>query len=309
MAMSRHGGPHPFTLRQAQYALAVAELKSFRKAAERCHVSQPSLSAQLSELEGALSVRLFDRDRRSVQVTRAGEAVLPRLRAVVLAADDVAVAAASTQDPFSAPLTVGIIPTVAPYLLPELVPRLRKTLPGARVLWSEEKTASVMERLASGALDAGVVATDEVTAQLSGVVLGNDPFVLATSKHHALAATKRRATMSDLDGEAVVLLEEGHCFREQALHLCKRANAEELDLRATSLQTLAQMVALGTGVTLLPTLSVSTEVRRGELVIREFGAPQPSRTLRLLWRKGSSAEKALRLLAPVLTEAVRARVG
>lgn len=289
--------------------MAVAELKSFHRAAERCHVSQPSLSAQLAALETGLGIRLFDRDRQSVRISRAGAELLPRLQAMVLAADELVAGAAATQGPFALTLTIGVIPTVAPYLLPELLPRLRKSLPKARIRWSEEKTSSVLERIATGELDAGVLATDERNHQLEGVVLGKDPFVLATGKGHALAAGKGRATLADLEGESVVLLEEGHCFREQALLLCTRGRAEELDLRATSLQTLSQMVALGAGVTLLPKLSVSTEARRGELAIREFGTPEPSRTLRLIWRTGSSAEAPLRLLAPILVDAIRARVG
>jgi LysR family hydrogen peroxide-inducible transcriptional activator len=306
--MSRSAAPYPFTLRQAQYAVVLAETKSFGRAAERCHVSQPSLSAQLAELERGLGVRLFERDRRSVRVSRAGAELLPRLKALTLAADELLAASTATQDPFALPLKLGIIPTIAPYLLPEVLPRLRKKLPLARILWSEEKTSSVLERVINGELDGGVVATDEDEPGLKDVVLGKDPFVLAAPRGHALAGDKRRAQLSDLEGESVVLLEEGHCFRDQALQLCARGKAEELDVRATSLGTLSQLVSLGAGVTLLPKLALQTEVRRGELVIREFGAPSPSRTIRLLWRKGSSAEKPMQLLAPLLADAVTARL-
>jgi LysR family hydrogen peroxide-inducible transcriptional activator len=292
----------PFSLRQLQYAVAVAEELSFRKAAERCHVSQPSLSAQLAELEGALGVRLFERDRRRVLPTSAGHELLERANRILLEAADFVEAARRAGDPFSGTLRVGVIPTVSPYLLPLVTPRLRSDFPRLTIAWLEEKTAVLTRALEGGTLDAAILALESEIGEVEREVIAEDPFVLAAPCEHPLVKKSAPARTSDLAEADVLLLDDGHCFREQALAVCSKAKARELEFRATSLPTLVQMVAGGAGVTLLPELSVATETERAKLRVRPFARPAPHRTLALVWRKSSPLGQALRRLALVMRE-------
>lgn len=294
--------PHPFTLRQLQYVVAVAERRSFRQAAEACRVAQPSLSAQVAQVEDLLSVRLFERDRRKVVVTAAGAAFVARARAILLEADGLQDAARTLGDPLAGPLRLGVIPTVGPYLLPEVAPALRARFPRLRFLWTEDKTASLVERLGRAELDGALVALEAELGDLPRVVLGKDPFVFAAPPGHALASSRRALDPRDLDGEQVLFLDDGHCFRDQALAFCARKGVEEAGYRATSLATLVQMAAGGAGVTLLPTLALAVENRRHALHVRPFATHPPARTLALVWRRGSAVEPALRAVGEVLRE-------
>jgi LysR family transcriptional regulator, hydrogen peroxide-inducible genes activator len=297
---------YAFTLRQLQYALAVAETRSFRRAAERCHVSQPALSAQLAQLESALGVTLFERDRRRVLVTAAGGELLERARRILLATDDLVEVAKGIGDPLSGTLRLGIIPTISPYLLPTIAPALRAAHPQLTVQWVEDKTPTLAEDLAHGRIDAALVALEAELGEVDHAVVASDPFVLAVSSSHPLARSGRPAHAEDLRGARVLLLDDGHCFREQALQVCHDAGAEELGFRATSLGTLAQMVASDGGVTLLPRLAVPTEARRGTLSLRRFAKPAPRRTLALIWRRSSPLVASLRALAGTIRDAYEA---
>lgn len=294
--------PHPFTLRQLQYALAVAETLSFRRAAERCNVSQPALSAQLAQLEEVLGVRLFERDRRRVLATAAGNALLERARAALAVADELVDAAQRARDPLAGRLRIGVIPTLSPYLLPVVAPALRAAYPRLTTVWVEDKTEWLLRGLGEGALDAALLALEAKLGELEHQVVATDPFVLATRPDHPLAARSSPVALGELADAEVLLLDEGHCFREQALAYCSRAKARELEFRATSLGTLSQMVAGGTGVTLLPALAVPTEARRAGLAIRSLAAPVPARTVVLGWRKRSPIAAALREVTAVLRE-------
>jgi LysR family hydrogen peroxide-inducible transcriptional activator len=300
----RHS-PYPVTLRQLQYVVAVAEARSFRRAAEACAVSQPSLSAQLAEAERALGVRLFERDRRGVLVTGAGAVLLERARRLLLDADDLLEAARRHADPLAGTLRLGILPTVGPYLLPGGAPAVRAALPKLQVLWEEDRTAALVRKVAAGALEGALVAREADLGDLVHVELAADPFVLAAPPDHPLARDLGPLEVRALRGERVLLLDDGHCLREQALEVCARGRAEEAGYRATSLPTLVQMVAGGGGVTLLPRIAVETEAPRAGLVVRPFAAPVPRRTLVLAWRRGAAAEPALRAVA----EALRARLA
>ncbi|MCP3102846.1 LysR substrate-binding domain-containing protein [Myxococcus sp. K15C18031901] len=297
-----HLAPHPFTLRQLQYAVAVAESLSFRKAAARCHVSQPSLSAQLALLEEALGVQLFERDRRRVLPTSAGEKLVERARRILLEADDLLEESRRVGDPFAGTLRVGVIPTVSPYLLPAVAPALRRRFARLTLAWVEEKTEVLIRELDAGSLDAALVALEAEVGDVEREVIAKDPFFLVTSHTHPLGTKDTPATPGELREANVLLLDEGHCLRAQALAFCSRARAHELEFRATSLSTLAQMVASGTGVTLLPALALPTEVRRAELKVRPLAEPVPYRTLALVWRRRSPLTAALRELAGVLHE-------
>lgn len=293
---------YPWTLRQLQYVAAVAETRSFRRAAELCGVSQPSLSAQVAQIEAVLAVQLFERTKRQVLLTAAGEALLARTRQLLRDADDLDEAATWLTDPFAGNLRIGVIPTISPYLIPEIAPALRTRHPRLRLLWTEDKTAVLVAKLHCGDLDAALVALEADLGDVEHGVLGRDPFVLATPLGHPLGIRTTPAHPRELRGAQVLLLDDGHCLRDQTLPLCERAKAEELDYRATSLATLTQMVAGGAGVTLLPQLALASEARRSVIRTREFAKPPPGRTLVLAWRRGSARAEALRAIAGNMKE-------
>jgi LysR family hydrogen peroxide-inducible transcriptional activator len=297
--------PHPVTLRQLQYVVAVADQKSFRKAALACHVSQPALSAQIAQAESALGCRLFDRDTQRVVVSAAGRSFVERARELLLRADALVEETQREADPLSGPLRLGIIPTVGPYLLPEVARPLREAFPRIRFSWVEDRTAALMKLLKAGELDAAIVALEtEDLGEVQSLVLGRDPFLLATPSDHALARSKTAVSPEVLAGERVLVLEEGHCFGEQVAWVCARARGTELDVCATSLATLSQMVVGGAGVTLLPSLALEVENRRGTLHLRPFSGKAPARTLALVWRKNTPAHQAVRAIAPTLRKGV-----
>jgi LysR family transcriptional regulator, hydrogen peroxide-inducible genes activator len=294
--------PHPLTLRQLQYAVAVAEQLSFRRAADRCHVSQPSLSAQLAQLEQALGIQLFERSRRKVLVTPAGRDLIERARRLLVAADDLVAAGRRAGDPLAGTIRLGVIPTVAPYLLPTAAPGLRRRFRRLTLAWREDRTAALVAALAAGELDGAVVALEADLGEVEHEVIAADPFLLAVGKGHPLARKRTAATVADLRGADVLLLDEGHCFRDQALEVCALARAGEAEFRATSLTTLVQMVAGGTGLTLLPALAARTEAGRGGLHVRPLASARAQRTLALVWRPRSPLAPALRQIAQALRD-------
>jgi len=297
------GAPHPFTLRQLQYAVAVANTLSFRRAAELCRVAQPSLSAQVAALEKGLGVTLFERDRRRVLLTAAGRDLVDRARRILVASDDLLDASRRLSDPLAGMVRVGVIPTISPYLLPGVTPVLHANYPLLTIVWVEDKTAVLTEQLSSGALDAALLALEADVGDFESAVVASDPFVLAAPPGDPLVAGRGPARLAELKGRRVLLLDDGHCFRDQALEVCSRARARELEVRATSLPTLSQMVARGLGVTLLPRLAVATEAGRAGLEVRPFEEPAPHRTIALVWRRGSPWDATLRKVAETLAEA------
>jgi LysR family hydrogen peroxide-inducible transcriptional activator len=262
----------------------VAEARSFRRGAARCHVSQPALSAQIALLEESLGARLFERGPR-LGITAAGEELLARARALLGHADELADEAARGADPFAKTVRLGVIPTIAPYFLPEIAPALRAKYPKLRIVWIEDKTPALRARLEHGELDGMIAARESALGDVAQETIGADVFVLATQPGHALARAKRPAHLDALTDERVMLLDDGHCFRDQVLALCARSGLSEHELRATSLATLVQMVAGGVGVTLLPSLALEAENRGGALALRPLAPPPPARTLVLAWRK------------------------
>ncbi|MEB3298821.1 MAG: LysR substrate-binding domain-containing protein [Candidatus Sericytochromatia bacterium] len=293
---------HPFTLRQLQYIVAVADELSFSKAAERCRVAQPSLSTQVAQVEDALGLQLFERDRRRVLVTLAGEEFIERARSLLTEADDLVDTARRAADPFSGTLRLGVIPTVAAYALPHLTPHLRARLPGLTILWTEDRTSALRTRLEAGQLDAAFWALEADLGAVEHVVVAIDPFVLATSATDPLGAEVGPLPLEALQDRDVLLLDDGHCLREQAISHCARAGARERAFRATSLPTLCQMVAAGAGVTLLPALAAAIEGGRSALRLRPLTDPVPSRTLILAWRRRAPMARALAQLAGHMRE-------
>jgi LysR family hydrogen peroxide-inducible transcriptional activator len=280
----------------------VAERLSFRRAAEACAISQPALSLQVQQLETQLGARLFERDRRRVLLTPAGEALVPHLRATLLALDGLVAAARALDDPLAGTLRLGVIPTVAPYVLPSVVGALRKRYPKLRLLLREERTARLVERVQEGKLDLALLALEAELGNLETLALYSDPFVVVAPAGHALAARKL-ARAQDLADEEVLLLEDGHCFRDQALSLCQRAGARELgDFRATSLNTLVRMVASGTGLTLLPAMAVASEVRAQDHLVTLPLERRAARTIGLAFRASTSRRATFERLAELLVE-------
>lgn len=293
----------PVSLRQLQYLVAVADARSFRRAAEACHVAQPSLSTQVALAEELLGVHLFERDRRGVRVTPAGEALVQQARQVLVAASDLRNLAQQYSDPFRGTLRFGVIPTAGPYLLPDITPALVHTFPDLTLLWKEERTSALVQQINDGALDGAILALEADIGPCEYALLGRDPFVLAGAPAHPLMRSRKPATLQELSGAALLLLEDGHCFRDQAVSLCTQTGAKQMSFRATSLSTLAQMASSGTAVTLLPSLALTVENRRSQLRVRRFAPPVPGRTLVFAWRRGSALRPALSRVAGTMRAA------
>ncbi len=265
-------------------------------------MAQPSLSAQVAELEAALELQLFERDRRRVLITPRGQALLELARQILVQADDLRASAKRVADPFIGTLRIGVIPTIAPYLVPSATSGIRRSYPKLTTLWVEEKTDALSAQLAAGMIDGAVLALEAELGEVDHAVIASDPFVLAAPQNHALMQKKAPITLKELRSAELLLLDEGHCMREQALEFCTSVKARELEFRATSLSTLVQLVVQGAGVTLLPRLALATETQRAELGIREIAAPAPARTIAMIWRKGSSLGSALAAIAVSIRE-------
>lgn len=294
------GGTYPFSLRQLQYAVAVADRLSFREAAATCYVSQPSLSAQIAQMEKILGVRLFERNKRRVLVTSIGATVIARARLILRMADDLVDEVHQTGDPFSGTLKIGIIPTLSPYLLPQLTRALHKAYPHLSIRWTEDKTRILVQHLESGVLDAALLALEADIGDLEREIIAEDEFVLVAPRGHVLAVDRARIGTRELRGQNLLVLEEEHCFGEQAATFCSRKNASVDAFRATSLTTLVQMAAGGMGATLLPELALPHEVKGTNLCIRFFAEPTPRRTIGLIWRRHYPFAASLRQLSTTI---------
>ena len=293
-------------LRDLRYLVALADERHFGKAAERCFVSQPTLSAQVRKLEEYLGVPLVERQPKRVALTPTGEKVVRRARTLLQEADAIVDLARTDRDPLAGALKLALIPTVGPYLLPHVVGRLRKELPRLKLMLYEYQTEPLLQKLRAGDIDLGIVALPVVIDGLEAAELYDEPFMLAVPAAHALADVER-VKIDDLRGETLLLLEDGHCLRDQALEVCSRIRVNEAqDYRATSLETLRQMVAAGHGVTLLPELAAETSVgtARG-LRIKPFARPAPSRTLGAVWRKSTTRGPAIEAIVAAVRGAMR----
>jgi LysR family hydrogen peroxide-inducible transcriptional activator len=290
-------------IRDLRYLVALADTRHFGQAADRCHVSQPTLSAQIRKLEEYLGVTLVERQPRRVALTAEGERVVERARRLVKEADDIIELARGSRDPLSGRLRIGLIPTVGPYLLPRVASRLRRRLPRLQLLLFEYQTGPLLERLRNGEIDLGILALPVSLEGLESRPLYDEPFMVAVPDKHPLAAQKA-VKPADLNGETLLLLEDGHCLRDQALEVCGRIDVhEEPDFRATSLETLRQMVGAGLGITLLPELAVDGPfaAARG-LAVRPFTRPVPVRTIGAVWRRSSTRGPAIQAVCDVVAE-------
>ncbi|MCO6414892.1 LysR substrate-binding domain-containing protein [Siccirubricoccus sp. KC 17139] len=286
-------------LRDLRYLLAVAEHRHFGRAAEACHVSQPTLSAQLRKLEEELGVAFFERGARSVTLTAAGRALLPHAEAAVAAADALAGGAQAMADPLAGTLRLGIIPTLAPFLLPPFMPQLRAELPRLALEPWEDLTEALLDRLRHHAVDAAVIATAPPPGELEAVPLAMEPFLAALPPGHVLVG-KGPVPEASLGAELLVLA-DGHCLSDQAIAACGRQGAAQgtgQGFRAVSLATLMNLVAAGFGATLLPALAAGAARQQG-LVLRPL-AGGTARELRLVFRAATPRRPALLALAGVL---------
>ena len=271
-------------IQSIKYLAALAKYSHFGKAAKACFVSQPTLSMQIKKLEDRLEVQLLERTNKSVKLTEIGALMAAHARAILLEMDAMREKAQAAKDPYSGKVKIGIIPTVAPYLLPLLIPKLTQIFPKITYHLLEAQTHSLLEALKLGTLDTAILALPVTDAHLITSAFFTEEFLLATPSGHILSKQKI-VKMADLKDEDLLLLDDGHCLREQALTVCHQARAQEMkEFRATSLETLRHMVAAGVGVTLIPKLASR---KSDGVAYIPFGNPKPARTLGLVWRKST----------------------
>jgi LysR family hydrogen peroxide-inducible transcriptional activator len=293
------------TLRQLRYFVTLAETQHFGQAALRCHVTQPALSMQIKELEAALGAPLVERARKGTLLTPAGREVARRARAILQSVQDLADLARQRAQILSGPLRVGVIPTIGPYLLPRILPRLHEVFPKLQLSVRETQTMLLARELLAGSLDLLILALPLKQPEIEELPLFDDVFALALPSRHPLGG-RERVAQTDLTGEHLLLLEEGHCLRDQALAVGQAAGASERDdFRASSLATVVQMVASGYGCTILPELAVPVEVNdRQGLRVVPFDRPPPVRTIGLAWRRTSPRQSEFVAFGQVVVQAL-----
>ena len=293
-------------LKDLRYLVAVADERHFGHAAEKCFVSQPTLSAQLKKLEDYLGVPLVERQPKRVVLTEAGRVIVERARKILEWSDEVVQLARAHREPLAGQLRVALLPTIGPYLLPQLAPEARKRLPRLELMLYEHQTDPMLEKLHAGELDVGILALPVPLDGLEARKLYDEPFVVALPESHRLA---KRASIrvDELGEETLLLLEDGHCLRDQALEVCARTGMrEKQDFRATSLETLRQMVAAGSGITLLPELASkgAYAAARG-VTVRPFAKPTPVRHVGAVWRRTTARKAAIDALCRIVPDSLR----
>lgn len=273
------------TLRQLEFAVTLADHGHFGRAAEACFISQPGLSGQIRELEQRVGAELFERSSRSVRLTAAGEDVVARARLILRDVDELTAAADAHRDSIAGRLRFAAIPTMAPYLLPDIVGTIRSLWPDAVLELQEQQSVDLVRQLENGDLDLGLLATPYDTATLHVEPLGDESFLVALPCGHELESTAP-LPLEELTGLSMLLLPEGHCLRDHALTACDLAGrVEHSEVHGASLSTLTQMVAGGVGTTLLPSSAVPVEARDGNgITVRPLEEPSPGRTIALVWR-------------------------
>jgi LysR family hydrogen peroxide-inducible transcriptional activator len=290
-------------LRDIKYILAVAETRHFGKAAERCFVSQPTLSGQIKKLEDQLGVVIFERTNRSVEVTPIGAEILSHARLLVEQADAIEQVARAHQDPLAGPLRIGAIPTLSPYLMPLVLVPLKRRCPQLKLVLFEETTEALLRRLDQHELDAALLATPTSNPDLTSIPLFDEPFWLAHPRGHPLYE-KDDITQDDLEAIDLLLLSEGHCLSHQVMEVCKLADrprtGEMADLRAASLETLLQLVGAGFGCTLVPALAIrGSWMTDSGIIARRLELPDARRRISLVFRRTFPRRAALETFAEV----------
>lgn len=291
-------------LRDLTYLVMLYEHGHFGKAADACFVSQPALSMQIKKLEDSLNVQLLERNNKSILFTPTGLAIVEQARKILREVEELRHIAKLAKDPYSGELKIGIIPTLAPYLLPIILTTLSKAFPKISFYLVEEKTQLLVEKLKEGSLDAALLAIPISEPQFNSQLLFEEEFLLATPKTHPLAKRKI-IKQQDLSKHRILLLEEGHCMREPTLALCHSAQTSEAkNFRATSLETLRHMVAAGVGITLMPQLAQKSN---DHIAYMPFAAPKPTRSIALFWRTSTAKENLLQDIAIHIKKAMQKR--
>jgi LysR family transcriptional regulator, hydrogen peroxide-inducible genes activator len=291
------------TLRQLRYFEALARFGHFGRAAEACAISQPALSVQVKELEEMLGVPLLERSARQIRLTSFGEEFVLRVREILRAVDELGDLARASKSQLAGRLRIGIIPTIAPYLLPAMISRLTRDNAGLDIHLRETVTPKLLQELSDGRLDTAIVALPVSEPSLTEVALFEENFLLVRPAEDAGKPVPNREKLREM---RLLLLEEGHCFREQALSFCTigagSPKPREL-LDGSALSTLVQMVGAGIGVTLIPEIAVAVETRSAPVSIARFEDPQPSRTIGMVWRKTSPIARQLMQVADLVRDA------
>jgi len=286
-------------LRNLEYLVAIGELKHFRKAAEKCFVSQPTLSGQLKKLEAYMGVQLVERTTRNVFLTPIGEEIVRISRTILADVDSIENLVTTYSDPMCGSVNIGLIPTIAPYLLPLIVEPINQTYPQLEIILHEVQTEVMLRKLIEGTLDAGILATPIEMTGLEEIILYTEPFYVATNNQHPFAS-KLSIKKEDLRGETLLLLEEGHCLRGQALDVCSDTMTKERkDFRGTSLETIRHMVSAGIGITLIPQTAIDYKnlIQNSSIKYIPFNDPAPARRVGLLFRETYTRKVCLQKLA------------
>lgn len=292
-----------FTLRQLRYFEAMARHNHFGRAADACSISQPALSTQIKELEKELGSDLFERGARQVRLTNFGEAFLVRVRDILRSVDELGDVARAARNQLAGRLRIGIIPTVAPYILPAIIGNLTRLHEGLDIHVRETQTVKLVHELTEGRLDTAIVALPVSEPSLTEVALFQEDFVLVRPDKDKEKPVPNRDMLSEM---RLLLLEEGHCFREQALSFCKVNTERPRELMdGSSLSTLVQMVGAGIGITLIPEMAVAVETRSAAVSVARFNNPQPSRTIGMIWRKTSPLAEQLLQISEVVRQSAR----
>lgn len=284
-------------LRDLNYLVTLAETQHFGLAAKQCFISQPTLSTQIKKLEHELGVTLIERNTKPVLLTQAGNDIVSKARQVLQITEEIRQISKLSQNPFAATIRLSLIPTVGPYLLPQILPSIKKELPQLKLMLHEEKTNDALSQLQQGQIDAAIMANTIEVSHLTSRKLYKESFLVALPKQHPLNK-KSKLSLTDIEREELLLLSEGHCLRDQALDACQLSNRSNF-FEATSLETLRYMVASDAGITLLPELAA--KVNNSMISLRRFKSPQPYREIILVWRQGSSLTPCLEQLARLIT--------
>lgn len=283
-------------LRDLKYLVSVAKERHFARAAEKSFVSQPTLSMQIKKLEDELGVQIFERSQKSFLVTKVGKEILLKAEIILREAEEIKNIARNSKDPFSGELRIGAFPTLASYFFPKILGKISKKFPKLKLFLVEEKTATLLQKLQDGEIDAAFIALPIAASDLEVRTIFSESFLLAVPKNHALAKNKK-IQAKDLKDQKLMLLEDGHCMRSQALEVCDIVGAfEQQDFKASSLETLRQMVEIGAGITLMPQIAIKKDDKISYAEISNA----PKRTIGLVWRKSSSRELLMNELAKLI---------
>ena len=293
---------HIPTLRQLRYLVTLTETQHFGRAAEQCLVTQPTLSSGIQELEALLGVKLFERNKRTVIPTLIGIELSERAQKVLQQVEDIVDISHKGNEPLSGSLRLGAIPTIGPFLLPRVLPVLRKKYPNLKLYLSEDQSANLFKQLSAGALDVLILALPYDLDGARSIIVGDDPFYVAMPKDHALA-NHRVIRHEEIPEAEILLLEEGHCLREHALEACALKSSRGQDeVRGTSLYTLVQMVASGLGITFVPAMATQSDIlKSADVVTVPMEASAKPRQIGLVWRRTSARENEFKLLAELIS--------